>query len=175
MTEDITNVTLVAERVGIGIAVGEKSEMEIRLCGTSPEYLRLLADATKAEVARGRFLTDADVQNNANVVVIGEALAERLFGLERAIDQGVRIGTEEFTVVGVVNRSRKSYLGDVTCDAYIPIGAFDRDRLQLEEYSAAELDRIWVNVDSLVQVPATQEIIRNLLQQRHPEIEFAVR
>lgn len=134
----------------------------------------MLADATNAEIARGRFLTDADVQAGENVIVIDELLAEKLFGKEPAVGQLIRIGAVEFTVVGVLSYSHRSHLGDVKRDAFIPVQVSDRDRLQLDEHSGAELDRIWVKVESLDQVPATQEIIRNLLGRRHPGAEFVV-
>lgn len=67
-----TVVTLVAERVGRGTAVREEAEMEVRLSGTGPDHFQLLADATKAEVIRGRFLTAADVETGADVIVIDE-------------------------------------------------------------------------------------------------------
>lgn len=170
-----TVMTLVAERVGKGTAMRGMSETEIWLSGTEPEYFQLLADATNAELARGRFLTDADMQAVADVTVIDESVAETLFGNEPAVGQTLSIGVREFTVVGVLSYSHRYYVGDVKRNAFIPIGVFDLERLQLDGHSGAELDRIWVKVDSLDQVPATQKIIQNLLGQRHPGTNFVVR
>ena len=170
-----TVATLVNERLGVGTAIRTGAGVRVRLSGTEANYFRLLADATDAKAIRGRLLTEADVRTTAAVVVIDSHVAEQLFPSDSAVGQTIKVGSQDLTVVGVLSYSRRSYMGDVKRDAFIPFGVFDGDRLQLAECSAAELDRIWVEVETLDQVPATQEIIRNLLEQRHPDTECVVR
>jgi len=50
----------------------------------------------------GRFFTRSEVQRRNHVVVLGQTPAQALFPLEDPIDKVVRIGLEEYTVVGVL-------------------------------------------------------------------------
>ena len=170
-----TITTLVVERVGAGTAVRDQRETQVRIAGTSDQYFQLLREATKADVARGRFLTAKDVLTSAHVVVLDVPVAEELFPGEQAVGQEIMIGTQPFSVVGVVRSARDSHLEDVPRDAYIPITTFQPDQLQLEEPSKADLDRIWVRVDVLDRVEATREIIENLMRKRHSNTEFSIR
>lgn len=58
----------------------------------------------------GRFLTKNDVQHNAQVCVLGSALAETLFPNTSALGKVIRIGPEKFTVVGIL-KERGSIFG----------------------------------------------------------------
>jgi putative ABC transport system permease protein len=59
---------------------------------------------------KGRFLTKNDVQHNAQVCVLGSALAETLFPNTFALSKVIRIGPEKFTVVGIL-KERGSIFG----------------------------------------------------------------
>ena len=53
------------------------------------------------QVARGRFITRADLDQRRRVLVIGAKVAERLFGRHSAIGQSVRLEGYLFQIVGV--------------------------------------------------------------------------
>jgi len=57
------------------------------------------------EVASGRFLTEAEVENQSQVVVLGSALAEELFGVEDPLGQSIRIDAQPFQVIGVLEEA----------------------------------------------------------------------
>ncbi len=56
------------------------------------------------EVTDGRFITEADIENRSNVVVIGEYIRNELFGNEDPIGQTVKINNEKFTVIGLLDQ-----------------------------------------------------------------------
>jgi len=58
-------------------------------------------DIRNYQVARGRFISSADVAARARVVVIGAKVAERIFGRAPAIGRAVRLEGYPFRVVGV--------------------------------------------------------------------------
>ena len=58
----------------------------------------------------GRFLTKNDITHRTKVCVLGSELAETLFPHVHALEKKIRIGPEEFTVVGVLEK-RGSILG----------------------------------------------------------------
>jgi putative ABC transport system permease protein len=62
------------------------------------------------ELPLGRFYNEYEVTHRRNVVVLGAAPAETLFPLTDPIGKKIRIGQEEFTVVGVLGK-RPGLLG----------------------------------------------------------------
>src|SRR6185436_3345987 len=60
-------------------------KMEGRMVGTTPDY----AEATRLAVARGRFLSDADVENERNYCVLAAEVADQLFPIGEALGQHV--------------------------------------------------------------------------------------
>ncbi len=58
--------------------------------------------ARNYEVIEGRALTETDMENRANVVVIGEYIRSELFGDESPVGQTVKINNEKFTVIGLL-------------------------------------------------------------------------
>ncbi|NJN97711.1 MAG: ABC transporter permease [Anaerolineales bacterium] len=73
-------------------------------------------------VASGRFLTDEEIQNQSQVVVLGSELAGDLFEAENPVGLSVRINAQPFQVVGVL--AEAGGFGRNTPDeqAYVPIG-----------------------------------------------------
>ena len=66
--------------------------------GTTPAY----REATRLEVAAGRFLADVDVADRKRVAVLGAAVAKALFPLGSALGETVRLGGDWYQVVGVL-------------------------------------------------------------------------
>jgi putative ABC transport system permease protein len=77
-------------------------------------------------VAQGRFFTEHEVQRRRNVVVLGAAPAETLFPSSDPVGKKIRVGAEEFTVLGVLSK-RPSLLGGNPDEfAVIPISTYDK-------------------------------------------------
>ena len=54
-------------------------------------------------VAEGRFFTENEMEENANVCVLGAGMSEQLFPLESPLGQCVRIGGDYYRVVGIMD------------------------------------------------------------------------
>jgi putative ABC transport system permease protein len=78
------------------------------------------------DVAEGRFFSEAETTQAAQVAVIGADVADTLFPLRSAIGQRVRLAGRAFVVIGTV--ARQGQAGGVSLDryVYIPLGAFER-------------------------------------------------
>jgi putative ABC transport system permease protein len=85
-----------------------------------------LPDIRVIEVAEGRFFSDSEVRQAAQVAVLGADVAEELFPSASALRQRVRIAGRAFEVVGVVVRQGQG--GGVTLDRYVylPLVAYER-------------------------------------------------
>ena len=59
----------------------------------------------------GIFIASTHVANKDEVVVLGSALAESLFGFRDPVGQPVRLNARRFTVIGVLQREGQSQDG----------------------------------------------------------------
>ena len=87
--------------------------------GVSPNY----ADITNVSLKEGRFITESDDQQRANVMVIGVNAAEALFpGYNQIAGAQVRMGGYNFEVVGVLEKRKAGFFGENDEDnaVYIP-------------------------------------------------------
>ena len=57
------------------VTAGDESITQVDICGTLADFQQIMG----YEVPEGRFLTDADSENERQVVVIGSQVAEQLF------------------------------------------------------------------------------------------------
>ena len=85
-----------------------------------------LPDIRVIEIGQGRFFSDLEVTQAAQVAVLGADVAEKLFPGTSALQKRIRIGGRAFEVVGVVVRQGQA--GGVTLDryVYVTLGAYER-------------------------------------------------
>jgi len=87
--------------------------------GTTPEFFQIRG----WPVARGVGLTASDVDDGAKVVVLGQTVAEKLFGTSGdPVGQVLRVKNVPFTVAGVLAKKGQSSFGQDQDDAvFIPV------------------------------------------------------
>jgi putative ABC transport system permease protein len=94
-----------------------------KVFGTTPDY----PEVTRIQVEAGRFISQHDLDQRSRVCVIGSDAKRGAFFLENPIGKLLKIGTQEFLVIGVmkeraVSTGRKVVaLRDMNQDIYIPI------------------------------------------------------
>ena len=87
--------------------------------GVSPNYV----DVYNITLREGRFISDSDDQQRANVMVIGVNAAEALFpGMNNVAGANVRMGGYNFEVIGVLEKRKAGFFGENEEDnaVYIP-------------------------------------------------------
>ncbi len=158
------------------ISYGRREPIDGRMVGCTPEY----AQVTRLEVARGRFLTDADVLERHSYCVLAGRLAERLFPYEDPIGRRVYVNENRtyFEVVGVLrHRSPTAAIGgslaaqDFSEDMYVPISTM-RQRIgdlvitrrgSSMSAEVVQLNQITLRVDSVENVRQTADLVRATL------------
>jgi putative ABC transport system permease protein len=108
ISRDAPSVALIDIRVGISgrsrerITHRNRRTREIPVYGATDNFGRV----DYLELAMGRFFNEGEVQRRRNVAVIGQTPYLSLFGGEQLDPLGkkVRIGADEFTVIGVVGK-----------------------------------------------------------------------
>ncbi|MEL7471698.1 MAG: ABC transporter permease [Planctomycetota bacterium] len=147
--------------------------------GTIPQ----LKQAANLRVARGRYLSDADMDNNAKVCVIGQEVAKELFPFDNPIGETIRVDQTALEVVGVLSPvglsggAGAALVGrDLNKDVHIPIttakavfgdqffrresGSFQGSNVEISELFVASPTRDMVRDDAAK--------LRRIFDARHP-------
>ena len=156
-----------------------------QVVGCTPDYFT----TNRLAVAAGRPLSDADLDELENVVVLAHEVAKQLFPIQNPVGRAVRIGTEFYVVVGVAEpRTAAAAIGGSFAarqydrDVYIPLTTF-RSRIGDRvitvrggtfQNETVELNQITVVVDSIDAVDDSAEVIRELLRRYHKTVDYAV-
>jgi putative ABC transport system permease protein len=163
-------------------------KMEGRLVGTTPDY----ADVTRLTVDHGRFLTDADIDEERNYCVLAAEVATRLFPVGEPVGKKVLINNDFYEVIGVMRpRSASAGIGGslaaetFSSDIYIPIttlwrregdmivsirpGQFQRDINEVTQITV----QVENSEDNALVLP-TAEVVRNTIQYAHSLPDFTV-
>jgi len=77
-------------------------------------------------VASGRFVTDIDMQDRSNVVIIGVDVKQALFPYEDPVDKEVRINGNPFRIIGVMEPLGNFFGQSRDNSIFIPISTFDK-------------------------------------------------
>ncbi len=85
--------------------------------GVLPAYEQL----RNAQVAQGRFVSQADVETWAKVCIIGDKVREELFGAASPLGQNIEVSGQNLTVVGVLAKKGRSLEGDADKSIYVPL------------------------------------------------------
>ncbi len=141
-------------------------------------------------VAEGRFFTEAEMESRANVCVIGREMIPGLFPLESPLGRHVRVGSDYYQVIGVMEPRGEPIAPEGGSQArkpsqnrmYIPLetaktrygellvkrrsGSIEAERVQLHELT--------IQVASLERVRPVSEAIQALLEQSHKKKDYEV-
>jgi putative ABC transport system permease protein len=156
--------------------------MELRVVGTTSEWFELVP----REIVAGRVIMPSDQAKQAPVAVLTEFGARKILATEGTVGQTVRIGGDEFQIIGIVKSESDEggniQIPDQQVDIYIPIevardyfgdmftkrtsGSFEREKV--------ELHQIIVQVDGADAVEATAIGIERMLQRFHKKKDYAI-
>ncbi|MEB3828189.1 ABC transporter permease [Phormidium sp. CCY1219] len=142
--------------------------------GTTPDFLFV----RNFEVAKGRFLTELDIQRSNQVVALGADLAEALFGDANPIGEKVRIKNVSLEVIGVMKPKGSSFGTNYDETALVPITTMANQIAGRRSPYGLPVSFIFVAVDREDKMAIAQFQIENLLRLRHKitdEDDFYVR
>ncbi|MHC4396030.1 MAG: ABC transporter permease [Planctomycetota bacterium] len=156
--------------------------MELRVVGTTPEWFELVP----REVIAGRVLLSSDQDRQGPVAVLTEFGARKILATESTIGQTIRIGGDQFEVVGIV-KSESGQAGNIQIpdqevDAYIPIEVarqyfgdiFTKRTSSGDERDKVELHQIIVQVNAAENVEAVAAGIERMLERFHKKNDYVV-
>jgi len=156
--------------------------MELRVVGTTPEWF----DLVPRPILAGRVLLTSDQDKQAPVAVLTEFGARKILATEHTIGQTVRIGGDQFEVIGIVQsesgQAGNIQIPDQEVDAYIPIEVarryfgdiFTKRTSGGDEREKVELHQVIVEVDDPQKVEAVAAGIERMLEKFHKKKDYVV-
>jgi putative ABC transport system permease protein len=161
--------------------------VDSEIMGTVPWY----PEMRNHRVAKGRFFTEGEMNEKANVCVIGAEMAEKLFPLEPPLGRDVRVGSDYYKVIGIMEARGKGPRGGEVSDEtkgtaadrmFIPLetaktrygevlmkqrsGSFEAERVQLHEVTIKVADR-----QEVVDVAAA---IKDVMERNHKKKDYDI-
>ncbi|MBP7768764.1 ABC transporter permease [Candidatus Woesebacteria bacterium] len=145
-------------------ATFQKTTKNVTVMGTTANY----DTAFNAKVIKGRFFNDSEDSSGAPVAVIGYEVANKVFGNVDPVGKKMNIGTQTYTVLGVVEK--KGSFGGPSFDTYIyiPLKAY------FNKYDTQSIIRIVVKTKTTELVDEHIKNIEKELQKRLKKDEFSV-
>ena len=147
-----------------------------RVIGVFAMYPR----AVNLDLVEGAFFLPIDETGSHQVCVLGTAARRKLFGLNEAIGEQIKLNREWFTVIGVLADRQSAQdefegvkLENFSNEIYIPLQTL----LQRSETDpvANELDEIIVNLPPGVDLPEQAAVISGMMGSMHNQMDdFAI-
>ena len=114
----LDNVESVAPQKTVSATVsrGTTTSQRASIIATTSSYM----DVTNLSISSGRLLSSIDLENNSKVCLLGNDIAETLFGLSNPIGQSIKINGDNYTVIGVLTQVGSSMGSNVDDIIIIP-------------------------------------------------------
>lgn len=145
-----------------GLAVYGNMNWSTVIMGTTPE----LFDIREWGVISGRSIGQQDVDGAAKVCLLGQTVAENLFGSADPIGKIIRLKKVPFTVIGILDRKGQSPQGQDQDDAiFVPLRTAQRNLVRAQNTNT--VGAVMVKAKSEALLSKAEEEIQALLNQRH--------
>ena len=157
------NAVAPAVRGGAQVTFGN-SNWATQIVGTTPDYLTIRDQS----VVSGAPFTADDVNSGAKVALLGQTVAQNLFGTADPTGQSIRIKDVPFTVDGVLSAKGQSPSGQDQDDVIlIPLTTAKRQVVGSSQANAGSIGAIMVQAVNAGSMDEAQNEIISLLRQRH--------
>ncbi|MCW5730951.1 MAG: ABC transporter permease [Alphaproteobacteria bacterium] len=132
--------------------------------GITPDYL----EAREWTLLAGRGFTQDEMDGAAKVALIGQTVAENLFGEGDPVGQTIRVRKVPVTIVGLLDRKGQSLQGQDQDDTILlPIATARTRVLGVQTARQRAVSAITVKAWADADLTETEEQVRAVLRQRH--------
>lgn len=138
----------------------------------------------------GRFFTDSEMRDHANVVVLSDEVATVLFPIDNPLGKSIKIDSDYYNVVGIMESEGFSNLGQNQAGSsnaapsriFIPLTSsksrfgetITRQTAGGMESETVELHEAIIQIDDQENVIEVGEIIEQILARRHRTVDYAI-
>ncbi len=160
--------------------------MNTDVVGTSVDY----PSSRNYNLRSGRFFSESEVRDHANVVVLSDEVANVLFPIDNPLGQSIKIDSDYYNIVGVMESEGFSNLGQNQAGSsnsapsriFIPFTASrsrfgettTRQTAGGMESETVELHEAIIQIDNQETVIEVGEIIEQILARRHRDVDYAI-
>ncbi len=132
------------------------------IVGTTPSFLNI----REWELSNGRPFTVQDVKSATKVCLLGQTVADNLFGDQNPVGQTIRIKNVPFLVVGVLASKGQSAQGQDQDDTIlIPVTTAQKKLFGAQFPGMVRI--IIIKAKSAENLPTAEQQVNELLRQRH--------
>ena len=118
------------------------------------------------QLAAGSPFTDSDVRSATRVALLGQTVAQNLFGDEDPVDKTIRIKNSPYVVLGVLAAKGQSLDGrDQDDTVLVPVTTAQRKLFGTQ--FAGTVDSSWLRPSQPMRCRRVEKSINDLLRQRH--------
>ena len=162
------------------------NQMNSDVVGTAVDY----PVSRNYNLRAGRFFSESEVRDNANVIVLSDEVARGLFPIDNPLGQSVRIDSDYYNIVGIMEAEGYSNLGQNQAGSsnaapsrvFIPFTSSKsrfgetttRQTAGGTESETVELHEAIIQVDSQELVIQVGEVIDSILARRHKDVDYAI-
>jgi len=134
------------------------------ISGTTPDYLNIRSWGLE----RGVFFGQRDVEAANKVCVLGQTVADQLFGADDPVGSTIRVRTINCQVIGVLARKGQNQMGQDQDDTILmPLNTVRRKLFNAGGAAAQSLQRILLSANSASDTKRAAAQVQELLRQRH--------
>jgi putative ABC transport system permease protein len=147
---------------GAAQIIGGDVSRGVQVTGATPE----VAPVRNFELERGQFINQQMQEGGRNVAVLGNQIAEDIFGSSEPIGQRIKLNNRSFTVVGVLASS--GGLANEDTSVYVPLSTAYRTLFsgRTTTSSSLEVSGILLQVRSNDEIELAQEKVEQLMRRR---------
>jgi putative ABC transport system permease protein len=185
LQQQFANIEAVVPLKEVGGQIIRGSQRRVsQAFGTTPEFLGV----ANLKVARGRYLTAEDLEEDAMVAVIGAEVARLYFQpFEDPLGDTIRIDSKTFKIIGILapvgvvggsGQAGSQRIRDFNLDMHIPISTANdtfgdtifRNAGGARSSNAVQISEIYFSVPDREQVLGNAELIRRAVEVRRPNL-----
>ena len=171
---ELTDVELLGRAVGDASAVattvqsgelvrvGDK-EVFTTINGTNETVVNVF----DRPIARGRYISAADVDTRRRVAVLGSSSARKLFGDVDPIGRQVTIAGVRFRIIGTFVDVGSTFGVDRNAEIHVPVTSAQR------LFGVERIDALAVKAPTIDRIPAIQKRILDALAEKYPGDKFS--
>ncbi|MBX3199203.1 MAG: ABC transporter permease [Labilithrix sp.] len=162
IAREAVSVTHVAPWLStMGQVVAGDRNVATLLVGTTTSYFPV----RRFRIAKGEAWTEVDESVKSKVCVIGQTVADKLFGDLDPVGRTIRVGSSPFRVIGTLEAKGNSPFGEDQDDRILmPIGSF---RGRVMPTSPGRVDMLLASASSEETATRAQAQVTSILRQRH--------
>ncbi|MDD5726735.1 MAG: ABC transporter permease [Patescibacteria group bacterium] len=143
----------------------EGQARNVTVIGTMPDDIIM----NGYKVKEGVFFTDDEVGSHSRTAVLGYTIADKYFGLGNAVGKNIKLGTQSYKVVGVLDKLGTKFFQNLDEMVYLPVTTV-MDKYKKEHFT-------FMSIQSSIPLSEAQPLVEIIFRESHnlnnPEGDYA--